>query len=45
MWLFYSEFLPMVMSINGKFMLTGVFRFYQRFFFSPVKVLCNRPQI
>ena len=28
-------------KVNGKFMLTGVFRFYQSF--SPVKVLCNRP--
>ena len=33
-----------ILKVNGKFMLTGVFRFYQSFF-SPVKVLCNGPQV
>ena len=29
-------------KVNGKFMPTGVFRFYRSFFSG--KVLCNRPQ-
>ena len=30
-------------KVNGKFILTGVFRFYQSF--SLVKVLCNEPKV
>ena len=30
-------------KVNGKIVLTGIFRFYQSF--SPAEVLCNRPQI
>ena len=42
LWLFQPEFFSYG-KVNGKFMLTGIFRFYQSFFSGTV--LCNRPLV